>query len=104
MCVFVMSSTLEAIASAPYRYQARIFIRAPAAEVARRASPAAGRLEAVDERSCVLHTGSDSLDELALYVAIKGFDFEVLDPPELVPVLRALSGRLARAAAASGRG
>jgi hypothetical protein len=46
----------------------------------------------------VLHTGSDSLDELALYVAIKGFDFEVLDPPELVPVLRALADRMARAA------
>jgi predicted DNA-binding transcriptional regulator YafY len=91
----------QSIASAPYRHQARILVRAPAAEVARRASPAAGRLEAVDEHSCVLHTGSDSLDELALYVAIKGFDFEVLDPPELVPVLRALADRLARAAGPS---
>jgi predicted DNA-binding transcriptional regulator YafY len=88
----------QAISSAPYRYQARILIHAPAAAVAGRSSPAAGRLEAVDEHSCVLHTGSNSLDELALYVAVKGFDFEVLDPPELIPVLRALSGRLARAA------
>jgi hypothetical protein len=31
-------------------------------------------------------------------VAVKGFDFQVLDPSELVPVLRALSGRLTRAA------
>jgi predicted DNA-binding transcriptional regulator YafY len=88
----------QAISSAPYRYQARILIHAPAAAVAGRSSPSAGRLEAVDEHSCVLHTGSNSLDELALYVAVKGFDFEVLDPPELIPVLRALSGRLARAA------
>jgi predicted DNA-binding transcriptional regulator YafY len=88
----------QAISSAPYRYQARILIHAPAAAVAGRSSPAAGRLEAVDEHSCVLHTGSNSLDELALYVAVKGFDFEVLDPPELVPVLRELSSRLARAA------
>jgi predicted DNA-binding transcriptional regulator YafY len=88
----------QAIASAPYRYQARILIHAPAAAVARRSSPAAGRLEGVDEHSCVLHTGSNSLEELALYVAVKGFDFQVLDPPELVPVLRELSGRLARAA------
>jgi predicted DNA-binding transcriptional regulator YafY len=88
----------QAISSAPYRYQARILIHAPVAAVAGRSSPAAGRLEAVDEHSCVLHTGSNSLDELALYVAVKGFDFEVLDPPELVPVLRELSGRLARAA------
>jgi hypothetical protein len=54
----------------------------------------------VDEHSCVLHTGSNSLDELALYVALKGFDFQVLGPPELVPVLRALSAGLARAAEA----
>ncbi len=90
----------QAISSAPYRYQARILFRAPAAAVAPRTSPAAGRLEAVDEHTCVLHTGSNSLDELALYVALKGFDFQVLDPPELVPVLRALSARLTRAAEA----
>jgi predicted DNA-binding transcriptional regulator YafY len=88
----------QSIASAPYRYQARILIHAPAADVARRSSPAAGRLEEVDQHTCVLHTGSDSLDELALYVALKGFDFQVLHPPELVPVLRALSGRLRHAA------
>ena len=94
----------QAISSAPYRYQARLLIHAPAAAVARRTSPAAGRLEALDEHSCVLHTGSNSLEELALYVAVKGFDFEVLDPPELVPVLRALSERLGRAARASPAG
>jgi predicted DNA-binding transcriptional regulator YafY len=94
----------QSISSAPYRYQARILIRAPLAAVARRSSPAAGRLEAVDQDTCLLHTGSDSLDELALHVAVKGFDFEVLDPPELVPVLRVLSGRLDRAAASSSAG
>ena len=87
----------QSIASSPYRYQARILIRAPAAAVARRTSPAAGRVEAVDQDTCILHTGSDSLDELALHVALKGFDFQVLDPPELVPVLRVLADRLGRA-------
>jgi hypothetical protein len=55
----------------------------------------------VDQHTCVLHTGSNSLDELALYVALKGFDFQVLDPPELIPVLRTLSDRLRQAADAS---
>jgi predicted DNA-binding transcriptional regulator YafY len=91
----------QSIASAPYRYQARILIRAPLAAVARRSSPTAGRLEPVDQHSCVLHTGSNSLEELALYVALKGFDFQVLDPPELIPVLRTLSARLRQAAGAS---
>jgi predicted DNA-binding transcriptional regulator YafY len=88
----------QAISSAPYRYQARILIRAPVEAVAQRSSPAAGRLEATGPHTCILHTGSNSLDELALYVALKGFDFQVLHPPELVPVLRALSDRLRKAA------
>ncbi|WP_346115478.1 WYL domain-containing protein, partial [Nonomuraea maheshkhaliensis] len=88
----------RSITSAPYRYRARILFHAPLASVAPRTSPGAGRLEAVDERTCLFLAGSDSLDDLAVYVATKGFDFEVLEPAELVPVLRALSGRLARAA------
>jgi predicted DNA-binding transcriptional regulator YafY len=88
----------QAVASAPYRYQARLLMRAPIEAVAERASPTAGRLEAVDDRTCILHTGSNSLDELAIYVAVKGFDFEVLDPPELAEHLRTLGGRLTAAA------
>jgi predicted DNA-binding transcriptional regulator YafY len=91
----------QSISSAPYRYQARVLIRAPLAAVARSSSPAAGRLEAVDHYGCVLHTGSNSLDELALFVVLKGFDFQVLDPPELIPVLRTFAARLRHAADAS---
>jgi predicted DNA-binding transcriptional regulator YafY len=91
----------HSISSAPYRYQARILIHAPLEAVAQRSSPAAGRLEAAGPDACVLHTGSNSLNELALYVAVKGFDFQVLDPPELAGILRALSERLSRAADAS---
>ena len=88
----------QSIASAPYRYQARILFRAPLADLAGRTSPAAGRLEAAGPDACILHTGSNSLDELALFVGLKGFDFQVLDPPELVPVLRSLAERLRRGA------
>jgi predicted DNA-binding transcriptional regulator YafY len=91
----------QSISSAPYRYRARILIRAPLEAVAQRSSPAAGRLEAVDEQTCILHAGSNSLDELALHVAMKGFSFQVLHPPELIPVLRSLSDRLREAAAVS---
>ena len=93
----------QSISSAPYRYQARILIHAPLEDVSRRSSPAAGRLEAAGEDRCILHTGSNSLDELALFVGAKGFEFEVLDPPELVPVLGALAKRLGKAARASCR-
>ncbi|MGW1062027.1 helix-turn-helix transcriptional regulator [Micromonospora rubida] len=87
----------HAVAAAPYRYQARILMRAPFDVVADRSSPTAGRLERVDEHSCILHVGSRSLDEIALYVALKGIDFQVLDPPELVNHVRSLAERLSRA-------
>jgi hypothetical protein len=86
-----------AISCAPYRYQARILVHAPLEAVAERSSPATGRLEAVGQDRCILHTGSNSLEELALYVAVKGFGFQVLDPPELIPVLRSLADRLREA-------
>jgi predicted DNA-binding transcriptional regulator YafY len=91
----------QSIASAPYRYRARILFRAPAADLAGRTSPAAGRVEAAGPDACILHTGSNSLDELALFVGLKGFEFQVLDPPELVPVLRSLAERLRHGADAS---
>jgi predicted DNA-binding transcriptional regulator YafY len=62
-------------------------------------SPTAGRLVAETATSCLLTTGSGSLDELALYVALKGFDFEVLEPPQLASHLEALGRRCQRAAA-----
>ncbi|MEO3787265.1 YafY family protein [Actinocorallia sp. B10E7] len=88
----------HSINTAPYAFQARVLFHAPLEAVARRASPAAGRLEAVDEHSCVFTAGSNSLQEFALHVAAKGFDFTVLDPPDLLPVVRDLSERLQKAA------
>jgi predicted DNA-binding transcriptional regulator YafY len=93
----------QSISSAPYRYQARVLIHASLDAVAPRSSPAAGRLEAAGPDACILHTGSNSLDELAIYIAVKGFDFQVLDPPELIPVLRTLAERLRTAADAADR-
>ncbi len=92
----------QAISSAPYAHRARILFHAPLEEVAPRTSPAAGRLEAVDAGTCLFHAGSDSLREIAVHVAAKGFDFEVLDPPELRTVLREMADLLNRAAEPGG--
>ncbi|GAA2600196.1 WYL domain-containing protein [Dactylosporangium fulvum] len=88
----------QSVASDVYRFRARILMHAPAEVVADRSSPTAGRLEPLDDARCVLHTGSNSLEQLALYVALKGIPFEVLDPPELVTVIRGLAQRLTAAA------
>ena len=90
----------QSVSTAPYRFQAKLLMHAPLAVMAERTSPSSGRLEAVDEHTCLLHTGSNSLDELALYVAIKGVDFEVLEPPELLHKIGELADRLAAVRAA----
>jgi predicted DNA-binding transcriptional regulator YafY len=78
-----------------YHYRARFTLHVPIEVAAERIAPTVGTLEAIDERSCTLHAGSNSLDELALYVGLFGFPFEVHEPPELVAHVRELAARLA---------
>ena len=69
----------------------------PAEEVRRQIPAAAGRVEAVDEGTCLLDTGADTLETLAVYLGMLGADFKVGEPPELVAHLRDLAGRYRRA-------
>jgi hypothetical protein len=57
----------------------------------------AGTVEALDDRTCLLLTGADWLGGLAVYIADIGVDFEVLEPPALVAMLRELADRFSRA-------
>ena len=59
-------------------------------------------VEAIDEHTCELRTSDDSLDWLAVRVAMVGVDFEVHEPPELVERVRELAARLERAAGPPG--
>jgi predicted DNA-binding transcriptional regulator YafY len=88
----------RSVSSAPYRYQARIRLHAPAKLAAERLPPTVGHLQADGEYACILHTGAESPDVLAIYVAVVGTEFEILDPPELAEHILALAGRLTRAA------
>jgi predicted DNA-binding transcriptional regulator YafY len=94
----VAAYVARAVSSTRDRYQARVVLHAPLAEVAPRVPPAVGTLEPIDERSCLLLTGSDWLGGLAVYVAEIGVDFEVLEPPEFVERVRVLAARFHRAA------
>jgi predicted DNA-binding transcriptional regulator YafY len=94
----VLGYAAWSVTNAAYRYRGRFTVRAPAEAVAELVSPTSGIVEAVDERTCVLRAGANSLDLLALHVALLGFEFAVDDPPELADRVRALAGRLARAA------
>ncbi len=92
----------RAISTAPYRYQGKVLLRVPAEVAAERVSPASGVIEARDADTCVLHVGGPSLDDFPVYVARIGFEFEVLEPPELVARVRELAGLFGRAAGLSG--
>src|SRR5690606_35449743 len=88
----------HSISTAPYAHRARILFHAPMEQVAPRTSPAAARLKALVVYRCRLHVGYDSPQQLADHVAPKGLAFELLEPPELNPVLPDLSDRLRKAA------
>lgn len=75
------------------RHQARVVVRMPAAQLAERFGPWVGRIEPLDETSCVLLTGAERVEDLAAWLGFLGADFRVSEPPELVAQLRALAGR-----------
>jgi predicted DNA-binding transcriptional regulator YafY len=88
----------RSVSAAPYRYQARILLRAPARVVAERVPLTAGHLLADGEHACILQTGAESLDTLAIYLSLIGAEFQVLDSPELAEHLLVLAARLTRGA------
>lgn len=83
--------------AAAWRYRARITVHAAAKDVLGRINPAVGAVEPLDAQSCVLVTGADSLDTIALYLGLLGVDFSVDEPPELVEHVRRLADRYSRA-------
>lgn len=91
----------KGVTSRAYRYQARLVLHAPAEVVTRFAWSGFGMLTALDENTCELRTGFETLDSLAMYVGMVGVEFEVGEPPELAAHLRAVAARLTRAADAA---
>lgn len=84
--------------TAAYRYRGRFTIHAPAEMVADRIGPLIGVVEPIDKSSCTLVSGSKSLDEMAVWIAILGVEFEIHEPPELAAHIGGLAARLIRAA------
>jgi len=80
-------------------HQARVIVHVPAAQLSERFGPWLGRVEPLDESSCLVTTGADNLEMFAVWLGMLGADFTVTDPPELVAQLRALAARYAGAVA-----
>ncbi|MFJ7966016.1 helix-turn-helix transcriptional regulator [Streptomyces sp. NPDC096324] len=79
-------------------YTYDITFAAPAEFVAARVPAWVGAPEPIDERSCRLRaTSSDSVEWLAVRIAMVNCDFTVREPRELVDYVRELGARLSRA-------
>ena len=99
----VAAYVIQGVATAPWRFRARVTLHAPAEAVAERLPPGAGLLEAIDEHTCRYEAGADTPQMLALYLGLLEVDFDAHEPPELVDQLRRLSDRYRSAAAAPAR-
>ena len=83
------------------RYQARVVVHVAAATLNEKIGAWVGTVTAIDEVTCVLDTGADSLEMMAVYLGTLGVDFTVAEPLELIDHVRALSERYGRAVAAT---
>ncbi|MFE4701098.1 helix-turn-helix transcriptional regulator [Streptomyces sp. NPDC056738] len=81
-------------------YTYEVTFAAPAEFVAARVPAWVGAPEPIDERSCRLRaSSSDSVEWLAVRIAMVDCDFTVREPRELVDYVRELGARLSRAGA-----
>ncbi len=93
----VAAIVTEGTGAATWRYRFKVMLHASADEVAPKLPPPV-RIEPVDDRRCIMHAGSDTLDLAAVYIGMLDVDFEVIEPPELIDRLRHLASRYLRAA------
>ncbi|MEU4792256.1 YafY family protein [Micromonospora tulbaghiae] len=94
----VVDRVRQGVSSAAWRHRARVRVHAPAEAVADRINPAVGTVEPAGDNACLLHTGADRLENIAVWLGLLDLDFTVEDPPELADLLRTLAARYLRAA------
>jgi predicted DNA-binding transcriptional regulator YafY len=90
-------SAAQRFAASHQRWQARVTLRASAAEMRQRFPTVWGSFEPVDDHSCDYLTSADELDWVAVRIVMLGVEFEVREPPELREVFSRLAERFAQA-------
>jgi predicted DNA-binding transcriptional regulator YafY len=89
----------HAIGTAPWRVRARAVVSAPAAAIIARV-PSVVLVEELDAEHCAVHVGSDTPEDLAMWLGMLGADFVIDGPPEMAAVFETMRRRYARAAQA----
>ncbi|MGN0123848.1 MULTISPECIES: YafY family protein [Rhodococcus] len=98
-----VSYVQRSVTESPYRYIARIRLRADADQVRDMVPPQVGRVEDDEDGWCVLVVGADDPDWVVMHVARMGFEAVVIEPPELREAADRLAKRLAAIASRSDR-
>ena len=93
----------RSVAYTPYPFRARVTLFGSRELLSPRIPSTAGVLEPVDDKSCVLQTGSHSLEMLAAHLVLIGVDFVIHEPPELIEHMRALAERFGRSVEAGSK-
>lgn len=91
------SFVLREVAFAGWVVHARVLVDASADEVLARINPTVGVVEPIDDHHCVLVTGGDSVEVVAVWIGMLGLDFHVDEPRALVEALRVQARRYAAA-------
>jgi predicted DNA-binding transcriptional regulator YafY len=92
----ITAGVARAVATAPWRYRARVIVHAPAAHVRDRL-PIPIEVRPLGADRCEFTPGSDHPQMLALYLGLLDADFTVADGPELTAELGRLAARYHRA-------
>jgi predicted DNA-binding transcriptional regulator YafY len=86
----------QSLRSYPARYDARVTVHAPAAEIEGRRW-LGGTVTPLGDDTCELRTSDDNLDWLAMRIAMIAAPYEVHEPPELIERLRGIGEGIQRA-------
>jgi len=81
-----------------WRHRAEVTMHAGVQDIEGAIMPAEGFVEPIDDHTCRLRIGAESISAIALVLGRLGVGFTVHGPPELVDEVRTLGDRYARAA------
>jgi len=93
----IVAYVARSITQTPFRYRMRLKLQGSAHALAPQIPKWCGMLEAIDDNTCILNTGADSVEGLAAQMLLMGVDFEILDSGDLMPELRKITDRLSQA-------
>ncbi|GAA1615913.1 helix-turn-helix transcriptional regulator [Leucobacter chromiireducens] len=90
----VAAFTVNAIATVPYACRVEAVFAASAEELAGRFPPDAVHIEPINAERCVVHTGAETVEAVAVYLLAPGVPFTIRSPVALRHWLREVARRL----------